>query len=195
MATSIVPGIYHEQQLDGKIPVSTEDAYEMVYALGQFEGILSANRRGPRWLRRSSSPAACARVPLSRFSATSATNISPPISGSDGRNGAGNILARLLVNGTYPRTLLSELSRGPDREPILYQLVKKFDLVFNIRGASVSEDMGLVAVEFEGTTIRSSARLAWLRADRRHRRTDREERHRIAARHGRACANVISQWR
>src|SRR6202163_3103490 len=40
MATSIIPGIYHEQQLDDKIPVSTEDAYEMVYALGQFEGIL-----------------------------------------------------------------------------------------------------------------------------------------------------------
>ena len=45
---------------------------------------------------------------------------------------------------SYPRTLI--------REPILYQLVKKFDLIFNIRGASVSEDMGLVAVEFEGTT-------------------------------------------
>ena len=44
---------------------------------------------------------------------------------------------------SYPRALI--------REPILYQLVKKFDLVFNIRGASVSEDMGLVAVEFEGT--------------------------------------------
>ena len=44
---------------------------------------------------------------------------------------------------SYPRALI--------KEPILYQLVKKFDLVFNIRGASVSEEMGLVAVEFEGT--------------------------------------------
>ena len=44
---------------------------------------------------------------------------------------------------SYPRVLI--------KEPILYQLVKKFDLMFNIRGASVSEDMGLVAVEFEGT--------------------------------------------
>src|SRR6185503_4892943 len=30
MATSIVPGIYHEEQLDAKIPVSNEDAYTMV---------------------------------------------------------------------------------------------------------------------------------------------------------------------
>jgi hypothetical protein len=43
---------------------------------------------------------------------------------------------------TYPKSLI--------REPLLYHLVKKFDLVFNIRGASVSEEMGLDA-------------LAWLR--------------------------------
>src|ERR1700722_11552815 len=46
MATSIIPGIYHEQQLDDKIAVSTEDAYEMVYALGQFEGILVGQSSG-----------------------------------------------------------------------------------------------------------------------------------------------------
>jgi cysteine synthase B len=46
MATSIVPGIYHEHELDDKIAVSTEDAYEMVYALGQFEGILVGQSSG-----------------------------------------------------------------------------------------------------------------------------------------------------
>ena len=40
MASSIVPGIYHEEDLDLKIPVSTEDAYEMVYRLSQEEGLL-----------------------------------------------------------------------------------------------------------------------------------------------------------
>ena len=34
MASSIVPGIYHEKELDGKIPVSTESAYDSVYRLG-----------------------------------------------------------------------------------------------------------------------------------------------------------------
>ena len=56
---------------------------------------------------------------------------------------------------SYPRVLI--------KEPILYQLVKKFDLVFNIRGASVSEDMGLVAVEFEGTQEQIERALIWLR--------------------------------
>jgi cysteine synthase B len=46
MATSIVPGIYHERELDDKIPVGTEDAYEMVYALGQVEGILVGQSSG-----------------------------------------------------------------------------------------------------------------------------------------------------
>ena len=56
---------------------------------------------------------------------------------------------------SYPRALI--------KQPILYQLVKQFDLVFNIRGASVSEDMGLVAVEFEGTPEQIEHALAWLR--------------------------------
>ncbi len=56
---------------------------------------------------------------------------------------------------TYPRSLI--------REPMLYHLVKKFDLVFNIRGASVSEEMGLVAVEFEGTTDQIERAINWLR--------------------------------
>ncbi|HKN00470.1 MAG TPA: cysteine synthase family protein, partial [Candidatus Binataceae bacterium] len=46
MASSIVPGIYHENQLDDKIPVGTEEAYEMVYALGQTEGILVGQSSG-----------------------------------------------------------------------------------------------------------------------------------------------------
>jgi cysteine synthase B len=46
MAASIVPGIYHEKELDSKMQVSTEDAYEMVYMLGQIEGILVGQSSG-----------------------------------------------------------------------------------------------------------------------------------------------------
>ncbi len=46
MASSIVPGIYHEEELDDKIQVGTEDAYEMVYGLGQIEGILVGQSSG-----------------------------------------------------------------------------------------------------------------------------------------------------
>jgi cysteine synthase B len=46
MASSIVPGIYHEDKLDAKIPVSTEDAYSMVYRLSQEEGVLVGQSSG-----------------------------------------------------------------------------------------------------------------------------------------------------
>jgi cysteine synthase B len=40
MASSIVPGIYHEEELDRKINVSTDAAYEIVYRLGNEEGLI-----------------------------------------------------------------------------------------------------------------------------------------------------------
>ena len=46
MGSSIVPGIYHEAELDDKISVSTEDAYAMVYRLSQEEGILVGQSSG-----------------------------------------------------------------------------------------------------------------------------------------------------
>lgn len=46
MATSIVPGIYHEEELDDKIAASTEDAYAMVYRLSQEEGVLVGQSSG-----------------------------------------------------------------------------------------------------------------------------------------------------
>jgi cysteine synthase B len=46
MASSIVPGIFHAHELDDKIPVGTEEAYDMVYALGQTEGILVGQSSG-----------------------------------------------------------------------------------------------------------------------------------------------------
>jgi len=46
MASSIVPGIYHEHELDGKIPAPTDEAYEMVYRLGREEGLLVGQSAG-----------------------------------------------------------------------------------------------------------------------------------------------------
>lgn len=46
MASSIVPGIYHEEEVDEKIGVSTEDAYAMVYRLSQEEGVLVGQSSG-----------------------------------------------------------------------------------------------------------------------------------------------------
>ncbi|MFN8628016.1 MAG: cysteine synthase family protein [Candidatus Binatia bacterium] len=46
MASSIVPGIYHENQLDRKISVATDGAYEMVYQLGSEEGLVVGQSSG-----------------------------------------------------------------------------------------------------------------------------------------------------
>lgn len=43
---------------------------------------------------------------------------------------------------TYPKEQV--------KEPLLYQCGKLFDVVFNIRQASVSDKIGLVALELEG---------------------------------------------
>ena len=40
MASSIVPGIYNEPELDLKLGIGTDEAYDMVYRLGREEGLL-----------------------------------------------------------------------------------------------------------------------------------------------------------
>jgi len=46
MASSIVPAIYHEEELDAKIPAPTDEAYDMVYRLGAEEGLLVGQSSG-----------------------------------------------------------------------------------------------------------------------------------------------------
>jgi cysteine synthase B len=50
MASSIVPGIYHESELDQKIGIPTDDAYTMVYRLGREEGIIVGQSCGAAYL-------------------------------------------------------------------------------------------------------------------------------------------------
>ena len=46
------------------------------------------------------------------------------------------------------------------KEPIIYWVGKKFDVVTNIRGASVSDHIGIVALELDGeeSVIQEAAR-------------------------------------
>jgi cysteine synthase B len=46
MATSIVPGIYHEEELDAKVPVPTDAAYDLVYELGARLGLIVGQSSG-----------------------------------------------------------------------------------------------------------------------------------------------------
>lgn len=56
---------------------------------------------------------------------------------------------------TYPPRLLTE--------PLIYKVGHQFKVVTNIRGASISNDLGLVAVEIEGTRAEIDRAIDWLR--------------------------------
>ncbi len=50
MATSIVPGIYQERELDVKVGIATDEAYDMVYRLGREEGLLVGQSCGAAYV-------------------------------------------------------------------------------------------------------------------------------------------------
>ena len=57
---------------------------------------------------------------------------------------------------TYPQQLV--------REPLLCVLARKFtDIVFNIRGASVNETIGIIAIELWGSDETIGRAIIWLR--------------------------------
>ena len=63
--------------------------------------------------------------------------------------------ARERIYLTFPRTLV--------REPVLSSMAKQFDVVFNIRGSTVTAEMGLMALEITGTQIEVDKAVAWLK--------------------------------
>ena len=48
------------------------------------------------------------------------------------------------------KTIHFEFTQDLVKEPLLYQLTRQFDLVTNIRAASVTEEGGFVVLEMEG---------------------------------------------
>lgn len=62
---------------------------------------------------------------------------------------------RVKLYLTYPKPLV--------KEPLIYLLSHTFDLVFNIRSASVSEEIGIIAIELDGTEEAIERGIAWLR--------------------------------
>lgn len=55
---------------------------------------------------------------------------------------------------TFPKELV--------REPIICWLAKKFDIIFNIRGSTVTAEMGLVALEIDGQRQEVDRAIQWL---------------------------------
>jgi L-aspartate semialdehyde sulfurtransferase ferredoxin len=59
------------------------------------------------------------------------------------------------IHLTFPRTLV--------REPVLSLMAKQFDVVFNIRGSTVTAEMGLMALEIDGAQTEVDKAVAWLK--------------------------------
>jgi hypothetical protein len=64
-------------------------------------------------------------------------------------------MARLRVRLTFPASLV--------QEPILYRLVKDFDILINIRRADVKVDHGWVVLEMEAAQETLERGVAWLK--------------------------------
>jgi ABC-type methionine transport system ATPase subunit len=62
---------------------------------------------------------------------------------------------RMRVRLTFPPNLI--------QEPILYRLVKDFDIVINIRRADVKADYGWVVLEMEAAEATLERGVAWLK--------------------------------
>ena len=56
---------------------------------------------------------------------------------------------------TYPSKLI--------KEPLIYWAGRKFPVVTNIRSASVNEEIGIIALELDGTPDAIEAAVAWFR--------------------------------
>ncbi len=65
------------------------------------------------------------------------------------------ITVRKRVYLTFPEKLINE--------PVLSLLAKRFDVIFNIRGSTVTSEMALVALEFEGKPREVAKAIAWLK--------------------------------
>jgi hypothetical protein len=64
-------------------------------------------------------------------------------------------MTRTRVQLTFPPNLI--------KEPILYHLVKDFDIVINIRRADVKADLGWVILEMDADEDRLARGVAWLK--------------------------------
>jgi ABC-type methionine transport system ATPase subunit len=49
------------------------------------------------------------------------------------------------------------------KEPVIHEMTKKFDVVFNLRRAKVTENVGEIVLELEGSDDAISKAVAWLK--------------------------------
>ena len=50
-------------------------------------------------------------------------------------------------------------------KPLIYEMSKKFEVIFNIRNASVTPTIGIIAMELEGDREQIKKAVVWLEAN------------------------------
>ena len=65
-------------------------------------------------------------------------------------------MAKKQVLFTFPQTLI--------KEPVIYELGIKFEVVTNIRRADVSESKGWVVLELEGDDVKIDEGIEWVKS-------------------------------
>lgn len=61
------------------------------------------------------------------------------------------------------RRLWLTFSAEATTKPLLWQMSRRFDLVFNVRNSSVTNDLGLIALELEGDPRIIEQAIRWFR--------------------------------
>jgi ABC-type methionine transport system ATPase subunit len=64
-------------------------------------------------------------------------------------------IVRERIYLTFPQDLI--------KEPVLSMLSKRFDIVFNIRGSTVTSNLGLIALEIDGKATEVAKAIGWLK--------------------------------
>ena len=91
-------------------------------------------------------------------------SILPAIAGGNAKAPKGGGDKELSApHGDYIRRVYLNFSGALCTQPVIYHLVKKFDVVPNIRSASITEDMSIMSVEFSGTKEAVEKALEWAR--------------------------------
>jgi ABC-type methionine transport system ATPase subunit len=78
------------------------------------------------------------------------------------------MLRRFVPQPTVPgvktkKNIHFEFNQELVREPVLYRINRNFDVVVNIRGASVTDQGGFIALELEGETLEIDRVISYLR--------------------------------
>lgn len=63
---------------------------------------------------------------------------------------------KIALDLTFPQNLI--------KEPVIYQMAKKFDVVFNLRRARITESIGEIVLELDGNEPALKQAMDWLKA-------------------------------